>query len=262
LQAAAAGPNTRSAGSQVAVLKNVLVRVPEYRQSLAAVKAPTGEIGEPFTRFVKLPPPDPAPAPADNALTFAKEPLPAAGAGKWEWVGAISLNDEGPPAVVVANGREVHLANGQTLSFPGGPSSISPGPDGILALDFNYDFKTDLALAGAGGLRLFQQEASGSFTDVTARTTLPGGVTKAAYIGAWAMDVDLDGDLDIVLGAREGPPLVARNNGDGTFREVRPFEGVKGLSRLFSADIDGDGDPDVAMMDSERRLHVFINRHR
>jgi hypothetical protein len=35
----------------------------------------------------------------------------------------------------------------------------------------------------------------------------------------------MDGDLDLVLATREGPPVVLRNNGDGTWREQQPFEG-------------------------------------
>ena len=94
---------------------------------------------------------------------------------------------------------------------------MPPLPEGILPVDFNYDFKTDLVLAGAGGVRLMRQDNPSSFTDVTAQTKLPKAVTNARYTGAWAVDIEADGDLDIVLGANEGLPLVLRNNGDGTF---------------------------------------------
>ena len=91
-------------------------------------------------------------------------------------------------------------------------------PEGIIPVDFNYDFKTDLVLAGAGGVRLLRQDSPTAFTDVTAQTKLPKAVTNARYTGAWAVDIEADGDLDIVLGAkgrRRRPCL--RNNGDGTF---------------------------------------------
>jgi hypothetical protein len=71
--------------------------------------------------------------------------------------------------------------------------------------------------------------------------------------------VDLDGDLDIVLGTDEGEPMVLRNNGDETFAVIRPFAGVDGLLAFASADIDGDGDPDVAMIDKDGGLHLFAN---
>jgi hypothetical protein len=37
--------------------------------------------------------------------------------------------------------------------------TTAPSPEGVLSIDFNYDFKTDLVLAGAGGVRFYQQES-------------------------------------------------------------------------------------------------------
>ena len=256
LAAAAAGPNSRAAASQVAFLRNVLVRLPEYRQSLGAIKTPNEESGDPVERFLKLPMPDFSSAPPDEALAFGAEPL--ARDGQWEWAGAVSLNGEGTPAIVLANSREVLVGEGVRIGFPGGPSS-RPLPDGILGLDLDYDFKTDLVMTGAGGLRIYRQESPTKFVDVTTRVGLSPGVTSAAYTGAWAADVDLEGDLDVVVGAREGPPLVLRNNGDGTFKELRPFAGASQLRGFAYADIDGDGDPDAALLDAGGRLRVFVN---
>mgnify|MGYP003693583685 CR=1 FL=1 len=85
--------------------------------------------------------------------------------------------------------------------FPGGPAPVPPGPEGVVGLDFNYDFKTDLVLAGAGGFRLFKQESANKFADVTAQTKLSSTILNGSFTGAWAADVDSDGDLDVVLGA-------------------------------------------------------------
>lgn len=256
LQAAASGAETRAAGPRVAFLRNVLVRIPEYRASLAAVKLPTGEIGEPFTRFIKLPSPSPMPSPPDDGLAFAQEPLPELAAGKWSWAGAVALDGDSAPTVIAANGREVRVRSA-TLNFPGGAQATPPTMDGILALDFNYDFKNDLAFAGAGGFKLYRQESNGTFTDVTAR--LPASITGGAYWGAWAADVEMDGDLDIVLGAINGPAVVLRNNGDGTFKEMRPFEGATNIRGFVWGDLDGDGDPDAVLLSEDRTPHIFAN---
>jgi len=258
LKAAAGGPNPRLAASRVAFLRNVLVRVPDYRQSLSEVRFPPEVVGEPITRFLRLPSPDPNPSPPDQALAFAQEQAVANDSGKWQWAGAVSLAGEGAPAIVRANGREARVTGSQ-LPFPGGPAATPPGPFGIAALDFNYDFKTDLALAGAGGFKLFEQAADGKFNDVTARTSLPPAIAGADYAGAWAADIDSEGDLDIVLAAKSGPPVVLRNNGDGSFKEERPFENVANIRGFTWADIDGDGDTDAALNDSSGRLHVFTN---
>jgi hypothetical protein len=54
-------------------------------------------------------------------------------------------------------------------------------------------------------------------------------------------------------------PSILRNNGDGTFLEVHPFNAVSGLQGFAWADLDADGDPDAALIDGTGKLHVFSN---
>jgi tetratricopeptide (TPR) repeat protein len=260
VQAAIDGSDLRAAATQTTFLRNVLMRVPEYRQSLTAIKAPPGEEAEPFTHFLRLETPAFKPAQADTAIAFAARPLSNPANVRWDWIGAISLSGEGAPVVVEANGREVRLSTGARFPFPGGASNAGPLPEGVIPVDFNYDFKVDLVLAGAGGVRLLRQDNPGAFTDVTAQTKLPKSVTNAPYTGAWAVDIEADGDLDIVLGAKSGVPTVLRNNGDGTFLAIHPFAGVSGIRQFVWADLDGDGNPDAAIIDASGRLHVFVNQ--
>ncbi len=84
-------------------------------------------------------------------------------------------------------------------------------------------------------------------------------MANGSYTGVWALDYDLDGDLDLVLGTPHGDPVVLRNNGDGSFTVTNPFKGIDGLIAFTAADIDGDGNPDVAMVDAGGNLHVFLN---
>jgi tetratricopeptide (TPR) repeat protein len=259
VQSAVTGGDLRAAATQTTFLRNVLMRVPEYRRSLRAIKAAPGEEAEPFTRFVLLETPDFRPAPADRALTFNSQALSNFGGTPWNWIGAIPLESAGAPTVAVADGRQVQLASGAKFPFPGGASRQGPQPEGVLAVDFNYDFKTDIVLAGAGGVRLLRQDNPNTFTDVTVQTTLPKSVTGVPYTGAWAVDIEADGDLDIVLGAKNGEPTVLRNNGDDTFLAIHPFPGISGLLGFAWADFDADGNPDAAIIDGDGRLHVFIN---
>jgi len=262
VQSAASGADLHPAATQTTFLRNVMMRVPEYRQSLTAIKAPPGDEAEPFTHFLRLESPVFRPAPADTALTFNIQPLSDLGAsnfGKWSWIGAISLGSTGAPVVAVANGREVRLSTGAKIPFPGGPSGFAPQPEGVVPVDFNYDFKTDLVLAGAGGVRLLRQDNPNTFTDVTPQAKLPKLVADAHYTGAWAVDIEADGDLDLVLGAEEGIPTVLRNNGDGTFLPIHPFAGISGVTGFAWADLDGDGNPDAAIIDGASKLHVFMN---
>jgi Tfp pilus assembly protein PilF len=259
VQQAAAGTDLRAAATRTTFLRNVLMRVPEYRQSLSVIKSPAGEEAQPFTHFVRLESPVFKPAPADTAIKFTLQPVADTGSDRWNWIGAVQLGSTGTPVIAEANGREVRLSTGAKLPFPGGPSNVPPLPEGVLQIDFNYDFKTDLVLAGAGGVRLFRQDSPTSFTDVTAQTKLPKLVTNARYTGAWAVDIEADGDLDIVLGSTAGLPVVLRNNGDGTFLPIHPFSGISGIRGFAWADLDGDGNPDAAIIDGAGRLHVFMN---
>jgi tetratricopeptide (TPR) repeat protein len=259
LQATVAAGDLRAAGAKTTILRNALMRVPEYRQDRSAIKASPGEEARPFTQFLLLASPVIQPAAADTSLAFDLKPVAALSGNRWNWIGAIQMGATGAPNLAVANGTELRLSSGASLPFPGGPSRTPPSPEGVLQVDFNYDFKTDLVLAGDAGVRLFRQDSPSAFVEVTAQTRLPRAVLNAHYTGAWAVDIEADGDLDIVLGSPAGEPVVLRNNGDGTFTDIRPFPGISGVRQFAWADIDGDGNPDAAILDGSGKLHVFIN---
>jgi tetratricopeptide (TPR) repeat protein len=260
LQTAASNPEPRAAATRSIFLRNVLMQVPAFRASLSDIKPAPDDEAQPFTHFLRLPSPSSTPSPADTGITFTPEPLANAGNTRWTWIGAVSLNGEGAPTVVLANAHQVRLATGATFPFPGGPSAVDPTPEGILPIDFNYDFKTDLVLAGAGGIRFMRQDSPVTFTDVTAQTKLPKTALDAHYTGAWAVDIEADGDLDIVTGQISGLPTVLRNNGDGTFTPIHPFAGISGIRQFVWADLNGDGNPDAALIDGAGHLHVFFNQ--
>jgi Tfp pilus assembly protein PilF len=257
LQAAAAAPDTRGAALRIAFLRNSLMRVPEFRQSLAVIQPAAGTEALPFSHFLLLPTPNFAPPPADVSINFQTTPWAADGSS-WSWIGAIPLSGAGTPAIVVANSRTVKLATGAEYPFPGDAAPLQP--ESILPVDFNYDFKMDLVLAGEKGVRFLRQESPTSFTDVTAQTRLSSTLLNAGYTGAWAIDVEADGDMDILLGAPQGAPVVLRNNGDGTFAELHPFAGISGLRGFAWVDLDADGNPDVGVIDGSGRLHFFHNQ--
>ncbi|HEY0796027.1 MAG TPA: FG-GAP-like repeat-containing protein [Acidisarcina sp.] len=256
---AAAETDPRSAATRTAFLRNVLMRDPAFRVSYAAIRAQPGEESQPFIRFVKMRSPPATPAAPDLAMTFHTEAIPDLANQSWNWIGAVSLTSEGNPAIVEANAHTVHLSTGADFPFPSGHTLTPPSPDGILAVDFNYDFKNDLVLAGAGGVRFLRQDSPAYFTDVTSDTRLPKSVLEGNYSGAWAVDIEADGDMDIVLGSPTDRPLVLRNNGDGTFTAIHPFPNISGMTQFVWADLNGDGNPDAALIDGRGALHVFLN---
>ena len=54
LETAAAGSDLRAAARRTTFLRNVLQRVPEFRQSFLELKAPPGEDAQPFNRFLRM----------------------------------------------------------------------------------------------------------------------------------------------------------------------------------------------------------------
>ena len=258
LQTAAAGPDLQAAATRVAFVRNVMVRVPDYRRDLSTIKPPAGEEAQPFDHFLKMESPTFSAAAGDAKMSFSQEPIANAPKENWDWIGALALSAEGPPVIALANQKTLRIGDA-TYPFPGGSIDRSPGPFAVIGIDFDYDFKTDLALIGAGGIRLLKQDNATKFTDVTAQTKLSGSTLDGNFIGGWAADIDMDGDLDIAIGAEHGVPLVLRNNGDGSFAEIHPFAGGSGLRDFVWADLDGDGDPDAALIDEQFKLRVFVN---
>jgi hypothetical protein len=258
-QLAVAQANPQRTAQQVMLLKNVLGREAAYRQSRAAIQMPIGQEGEVMPRFLRLPSPHATPAAPDTTLTFAVEQI-SAGGGQWTWVNAVTLDSEGTPVVMMAHGHEVRSTTGTVFTFSGDTAALPPGPDGIVGVDVNNDFKLDLAFAGAGGLVLLQQDHAGVFTDVTSHLALPQAVTGAPYTGVWTADIDVEGDLDLILGTQQGQPLILRNNGDGTFTVLRLFDGVSGPGAFAWGDVDADGVSDAILLDVTGTVHVYANQ--
>jgi len=254
LQTAAAAQDFDAAMTLVAFMKNVLLRYPEFRQGLSNVQAPAEKVSELIQYFILLPTPTAFPSPPDENLSFAAETI-LDGINDWDNVFLVTLDEEARPVVVAAGERDVRISDTVTLPFPGASS-----PDGLVGLDYNYDFRMDLALAGDTGFRLFHQDSLGAFTDMTDRIGQPSSVTDRVYSGAWAVDIDLEGDIDLVLATPDETPIVLRNNTDGTFALREPFSEVNGLRAFSWADFDADGDPDAALIDAGMNLHVYENK--
>ena len=240
--------------TQLAFLRNVLLSDPVYRQDLAALRVPVEQVGEPLLQFVTVERPAAAPAPPDESLEFEVERLLQTELEPQTWIAAVALGNESLPAIFFAGGDTLRTLRGETWQAP-----RLTGDYGAAGIDYDFDFRTDLILAGQDGIRLVRQDSTEEFADVTATLGLPVSITEAAYSGVWAADLDLEGDVDVVLAAAEGPVQSLRNNGDGTFTPVEWFSGVTGLEDFTWADLDQDGDPDAALVDEAGVLHLYSN---
>lgn len=265
--AASAAGDFPAAARAGAFLRNVLMRVPAFLAGRRRVTPSDELIADPLPRFLRLPLPSAAPSPPDEALAYRSEPAGEAPPEAEGALLAVSLDGEGRPALFAVGARELRRigARGGAAAgwpFPGGASGAPPpaGPS-LAALDWNHDFRMDLALAGPGGVRLLLQGADGGFADDTARAGAGGPLPPARATGVWAADVEMDGDVDLVVGLEGETAVVLRNHGagDGTWEATRPFPGVAGARAFAWADLDGDGDPDAAFLDGAGTLHLFSN---
>ncbi len=257
----AAKSNPRAAATRVVFLRNLLLPTLPFRQALAVVETPVGTVGEPIETFLKLAQPPSLVAPPDEALSFAVEPMSEADGSEWSTLLAAPMSGDERLTLIAANTEFVRRLDdsGTSLAFPGRPG-LPPSAYGVLPVDWNSDYRMDLVLAGAGGLKLLQQQEDGSLSDVTEATKLDQTVLSADLFGVWAADVEMDGDLDLVLGARAGKASVLRNNGDGTFVPVDLFDDATDLRDFALADFDGDGDPDAALLDAGGGLRIYSNQ--
>jgi Tfp pilus assembly protein PilF len=254
LRMAAAGGDFQRAQLTTTFLRNVLASVPSFIESLSAVRTPTELIAQPIVRFVVLASVSSLPSPADTGLAFSTEVIDQS-AAQPGGVMAVPLDGEGTPAVL-----RVGDATLQRLDGPRGEWPLpAAGAATLAALDWNNDFRVDVAVLNEAGLRLLVQDETGAFRDSTRQASSRSAFT-CRCAGIWPADVEMDGDLDIVAGALDGDPVVLRNNGDGTWTEQRMFTGAGSVRALVWADLDRDGDPDAAFLHEAGSIQVFLNR--
>ncbi len=125
-----------------------------------------------------------------------------------------------------------------------------------LWFDFDGDADLDLLVAGDGfqssaegtaHWRLYAQESSTRFVDVTERTGLPRTFVDGAeqHIGGLcAGDLNEDGHLDLFVTMWAGGARLFFNDGDGTFTDVSRRAGIDRFRRFWQPvmhDFDGDG---------------------
>jgi len=116
------------------------------------------------------------------------------------------------------------------------------GGAGAIAGDYDNDGRPDLFLLTDTGRRLLHQKPDGTFEDASGTLPATTGARCAAFV-----DVDHDGDLDIVTAGRV--PQLLRNNGNGTFTDITTEAGLAGApaaaEAIAPADFDNRRDVDM-----------------
>ena len=240
---------------QFSFLRNILLSEPRYREDLGQVKVRDEQVGYPLIRLSHLQAPSSFPAPLDDSLQILTADTPlASGTIPHEWISAIALGNDALPAIFYAGGDSIRTLRAESWESP-----HIQGHDAVAAVDYNFDFRTDLILAGTQGLRFLRQDSLENFADATDEIKLHPNLTRATYTGVWGADIDLEGDIDLVLNDPTNGLITLRNNGDGTFEQAEWFPVESSIHAFNWADLDQDGDMDAAMIDMAGRLVVLAN---
>jgi hypothetical protein len=163
---------------------------------------------------------------------------------------------------------------------------------GVAVGDYDNDGRPDLYVANVNGNQLFHNNGDGTFTDVTKKAGVGGGIFQGkkmwSVAAAW-VDYNNDGLADLFLSnycqwdpinspacqtngqrlycsPRHYNPLphtLYRNNGDGTFTDVSAETGIaahlgRGMG-VAVADYDGDGYPDIFVANDDAPFQLFHN---
>lgn len=183
------------------------------------------------------------------------------------------LNDDGRLDIVIARGLAVAEESRALVLLGRDDGAFDAVPDhpladlvggatwSLLMGDINADGRVDLYACRSGGNRLILATAEGGFRDATEEWGA-AGKTQVCVDGALA-DLDHDGDLDLMLLARDGANELLANNGDGTFRSIGAEAGVATEGRLpisvIVGDFDYDRDADIFILNDMPPNELLLN---
>jgi hypothetical protein len=158
----------------------------------------------------------------------------------------ISFDGTSEPSLVFHDRNSLQIVGGARI----GAARQSSQTFRVAASDFNYDFKADLATVtdegntylSPGKHQLLQRRNRRHGAACPGSQSPVPGHTDIRCRSGWRHGHPVESAIVTT------PPVVLRNNGDGTFKELFPFAGLRDIRHFASADADGDGDPDLAVV--------------
>ena len=182
------------------------------------------------------------------------------------YVGAFHKDGTRPNVLLLQQGGKFVAADQEVLK-------VSARSSGSIFVDFDNDGDLDFYLSNLSGgksahmatdNKLFRNEGSGKFTDVSADS----GACPAVFRGRSVSAVDFDGDglLDLLLGeslayGSTKHSRLLRNLGNFRFDDITAKVGLPPLPALGVAvgDVNNDGWPDLLFVAADGGNRLFLN---
>ncbi len=132
-------------------------------------------------------------------------------------------------------------------------------------VDADGDGDLDLVAGNQDGtLQTWSNNGDGTYTELTGAANPFDGLNVGAggtYSAPAAIDIDGDGDHDLVVGSNYGDLVVLENDGNGGWSNAGFVSGVavNAFSTPTTVDLDGDGLEDLVLGNLSGFLYGFIN---
>jgi hypothetical protein len=141
--------------------------------------------------------------------------------------------------------------------------TFQPGKVSPTFGDFNGDGFPDLVVPHPNGCKLFRNDGTGRFADVTAETGDLAKSALGAVCAAWG-DFDNDGRLDLVLGCIGAGNRYLRNLGDGRFADQSEEIGLTqkrfNTQAIMFVDLNQDGTLDLVMANEGQESVLLLGK--
>jgi hypothetical protein len=182
---------------------------------------------------------------------------------KGDTLAVADFTGDGKPDILYGAGTGMLLVNqgGKFALKADSGISYKPGKVGPAICDFDSDGHLDLFIPQADGkCKLFRNDGTGKFTDVTASA---GDLTKAmpgAVSAAWG-DFDNDGKPDLLVCCLKGTNRYFKNDG-GKFIEKSNELGLQ--QKVYNSqaacfvDLNGDGQLDLVLNNEGQESNVLF----